>query len=81
MPKSLNSEAPEDKRTDQRQGRKTSKSSAKPTKIKRPLLGRMAFPRICSVTRMISWSRSIPQVNSGIPATSALSNGAATDCL
>ena len=41
----MSSESPEDKRTDQPQGRKTSKSSAKPTKIKRPLIGRMAFPR------------------------------------
>jgi len=53
MPKSYELTEPlRTKGTDQPQGGKTSKSSAKPTKIKRPLLGRMAFPRICSVTRM-----------------------------
>ena len=41
MPKSYElRERPEDRKTDQPQGRKTSKSSAKPTKMKRrPLLG------------------------------------------
>jgi hypothetical protein len=54
MPKSY--ELREPLRTERRTNHKvakTSKSSAKPAKIKRrPLLRRMALPGICKVTRM-----------------------------
>lgn len=54
MPKSYElRERPEDRKTDQPQGRKTSKSSAKPTKMKRrPLLGSWRSPAYAVSLRM-----------------------------
>ena len=46
MPKSYElRERPEDRKLTNHKVAKTSKSSAKPAKIKRPRLGRTAFPR------------------------------------